>query len=338
MIQTLTPELATRFASLALAHVAREYPNKPDHVLNGPDDLRSPRKLHPIFFGSFDWHSSVHAYWLLATIYRRAPLLVDPHERIRALFDDRITPANVEGELAFLSQPSRETFERPYGWAWMLMLAAELARHDSDEGRRWSRTLRPLDEAFAERFRGFLPRATYPIRAGTHFNTAFALILALEYAETIHDLSFGDLLRDKAIEWYAEDADCQAWEPSLDDFLSPALVEAECMRRVLDPDAWTDWMRRFLPFLGVQDPETLFTPATVSDRTDGKIAHLDGLNLSRAWCWRSMAQHWPADDPRHDLALETAQAHLDASLPHVAGDYAGEHWLATFALLALLAC
>lgn len=338
MTQTLTPELATKFATLALAHVSREYPNKLDHVINGPDDLRSPRKLHPIFFGSFDWHSNVHGYWLLATIYRRMPHLTELRERIRDLFDARFTHENVEGELAYLRQPSRGGFERPYGWAWLLMLAAELARHESDEGRRWSRIMRPLDEEFTARFREFLPRATYPIRVGTHFNTAFALILGLEYAETIHDLSFADLLREKAMAWYFADADCQAWEPSLDDFLSSTLVEAECMRRVLEPDEWTDWMRRFLPFLGVQDPPTLFTPVEVSDRTDGKIAHLDGLNLSRAWCWRWMATHWPEDDPRHDLALDTAQAHLDASLPHIAGDYAGEHWLATFALLALLAC
>jgi hypothetical protein len=336
MTNLLTPPLATKFATLALAHVSREYPNKLDHVLNGPDDLRSPRRLHPIFFGSFDWHSNVHGYWLLATLYRRVPELAELRQEIRDLFDERLTPLNVQCELAYLEQPSRGTFERPYGWAWVLMLAAELARHDSDEGRRWSRVLRPLDEKFAACFREFLPRAIYPIRVGTHFNTAFALTLALEYADTIHDLSFADMLRDKANEWYWADADCQAWEPSLDDFLSSALMEAECMRRVLDSDAWTDWMRRFLPFLAVQDPPTLFQPVAVSDRTDGKIAHLDGLNLSRAWCWRSMATHWPEDDPRRALALETAQAHLDMSLPHVAGDYAGEHWLATFALLALL--
>ena len=333
----LTPELASKFASLALAHVSREYPNKLDHVLNGPDDIRSPRRLHPIFFGSFDWHSNVHGYWLLATIYRRAPELTDIRDQIRDLFDTRFTPSNVEGEVAYLCQPSRGTFERPYGWAWLLMLAAELARHDSDEGRRWSRTLRPLDEAFVALFRDFLPRATYPIRVGTHFNTAFALSLALEYADTIHDLTFGDLLREKAVAWYSADADCQAWEPSLDDFLSSALIEAECMRRALEPEEWSEWMPKFLPFINAQDPATLFTPVAVSDRTDGKIAHLDGLNLSRAWCWRSIASHWPADDPRRAGALEAADRHLAASLPHVAGDYAGEHWLATFALLALLA-
>ncbi len=334
---TLTPELASRFASLVLSHVTREYPNKLDHVMNGPDDLRSPRRLHPIFFGSFDWHSNVHGYWLLATVYRRFPELGDVREQIRALFDEQFTARNVEDELAYLGQPSRGTFERPYGWAWMLMLAAELARHDTDEGLRWSRTLRPLDEEFARRFTEFLPKAIYPIRVGTHFNTAFALALALEYADTIHDLVFGDALRAKAIEWYDEDADCQAWEPSLDDFLSSALIEAECMRRVFDVERWTEWMQRFLPFVAAKDPPTLFSPASVSDRTDGKIAHLDGLNLSRAWCWRSIAANWNESDVRHTIAHEAADRHLAASLPYVAGDYMGEHWLATFAALALLA-
>src|SRR5262245_14949620 len=334
---TLTPELASKFTMLALGHLLREYPNKLDHVLNGPMELRAPRRLHPLFFGSFDWHSNVHGYWLLATIYRRCPTLGDERERIRTLFDTQITPMNVDAECAYLEQPSRETFERPYGWAWLLMLAAELARHDSEEGRSWSRTLEPLDHAFVQRFSRFLPKATYPIRVGTHFNTAFALSLALEYADTVHDMSFGDLLRATATTWYSNDKDCQAWEPSLDDFLSSALIEAECMRRALEPAVWSEWMRAFLPFISVEDPQTLFSPVTVSDRTDGKIAHLDGLNLSRAWCWRSIASSWEDDDARRDVALKAADRHLAASLGQVAGDYAGEHWLATFALLALLA-
>jgi hypothetical protein len=334
---SLTPEIGAKFASLALGHLTREYPNKLDHVLNGPIDLRSPRRLHPLFFGSFDWHSNVHGYWLLATIYRRCPTLEVEREKIRNLFDAQITAVNVEAECAYLREPMRGTFERPYGWAWLLMLAAELARHDSDEGRRWSRTLAPLDEAFAQRFREFLPKATYPIRTGTHFNTAFALALALEYADTVNDLDFGDLLRAKAVEWYGNDKDCQAWEPSLDDFLSSALIEAECMRRALDAGAWSEWMLAFLPFIGAEDPATLFTPVVVSDRSDAKIAHLDGLNLSRAWCWRAIASNWEESDPRRAIGLEAAERHLAAALPHVAGDYVGEHWLATFGLLALLA-
>lgn len=334
---TLTADRAGRFASLVLSHVTREYPNKLDHVLSGPEDVRSPRDLHPLFFGSFDWHSNVHGYWLLATVYRRFPELEMLREQICRLFDTQLVDANVQEEVAYLQQPSRGTFERPYGWAWVLMLAGELARHEGDEGRRWARVLGPLADEFKRRFTEFLPKAIYPIRVGTHFNTAFALALALEYADATYDRFFGNLLRAKAIQWYSEDADCQAWEPSLDDFLSSALIEAECMRRVLDVGAWTEWMRRFLPFILAKDPPSLFAPVAVSDRTDGKIGHLDGLNLSRAWCWRSIASSWPETEPRRAIALAAAKAHLAASLPHVAGDYAGEHWLATFATLALLA-
>jgi hypothetical protein len=331
-------DLAERFARTALGHATLEYPNKLDHVLNGPEDVRSPRALHPLFFGSFDWHSNVHAYWLLATLLRRAPALPDDvRGEIRALFDAQLTAPNVAAEVAYLAQPSRGTFERPYGWAWLLMLAAELARHEGDEGRRWHATLAPLARAFVDRFHGFLPRATYPIRVGTHFNTAFAIALALEYAEQVGDDALAAALRAKAVAWYGDDADCQAWEPGGDDFLSPALMEAECMRRVLGAEAWRPWMQRFLPRLADGEPATLFTPAVVSDRSDGKIAHLDGLNLSRAWCWRGAARAWPARGEWRAMAHAAADAHLARSLPHVAGDYAGAHWLATFALLALLA-
>jgi hypothetical protein len=334
MTTTLTPATASHFAALALAHVEREYPNKLDHVMRGPEDVRGPRALHPVFYGSFDWHSCVHGYWLLARLHRAVPGLPES-ARIRDLLDRQLTPAHVAGEVAYLRQPHRDTFERPYGWAWLLMLAAELARHDADEGRRWSAALAPLAEAFAERFRAFLPKATYPIRVGTHFNTAFAVALALEYADGVGDAPLAALLRERAEAWYGRDADCQAWEPGGDDFLSSALIEAECMRRVLPPERFVPWLDRFLPRLAAGEPATLFAPAEVSDRTDGKIAHLDGVNLTRAWCWRSIARALPDGDPRRPRALGTAERHLAASLPHVAGDYVGEHWLATFALLAL---
>ena len=333
---SLDSATASRFAGLALAHVTREYPNKLDHVLNGPGDLAPPSALHPVFHGSFDWHSNVHGYWLLATLYRRAAGLAEA-PRIRALFDAQLTIERVHGELAYLRQPSRETFERPYGWAWLLMLAAELSRHESAEGRAWRDALLPLAREFADRLRGFLPRATYPIRVGTHFNTAFALSLALEFADAHDDGDLAASLRAKARAWYAADRDCQAWEPGGDDFLSPALVEAECMRRMLDRDEWSAWMDAFLPRIAAREPRTLFVPANVSDRSDGKIAHLDGLNLSRAWCWRSIAATWRTDDPRRAVAMRTADEHLATSLPHVADAYAGAHWLATYALLAILA-
>jgi hypothetical protein len=335
-MQTLDTAMADRFAGVALEHVRREYPNKLDHVMNGPADLKSPRALHPVFYGSFDWHSNVHGYWLLATLYRIEPRLRE-RQRIRRLLDEQLTAANVGVEVAYLAEPNRKTFERPYGWAWVLMLSAELARHASAEGNAWCTTLQPLADAFARRFLDFLPRAAFPVRVGTHFNTAFALALTIEYADTVGDAALGALARDSAITWYRNDEDCQAWEPSGDDFLSSALIEAECMRRALDVASFADWMSRFLPRIAQREPATLFAPVSVSDRTDGKIAHLDGLNLSRAWCWRNIASAWHDDDPRRAVALDAAERHLEASLEHVAGDYAGEHWLATYAFLALRA-
>lgn len=333
MSELLSEGMAAHFATIALGHVEREYPNKLDHVLNGPDDLRGPSELHPIFYGSFDWHSCVHGYWLLATVERRFPRAAIS-TRIRDLFDRQLTAEKVGAELAYLAQPMRAGFERPYGWAWLLMLAAEFHR-GGEHSLKWSQALAPLAAAFVERFRTFLPKATYPIRSGAHFNTGFALALAIEYADTVDDMPLAKALREKALEWYANDRDAQAWEPGGDDFLSPTLVEAECMRNVISLSDYAIWLDRFLPRLLVKQPATLFEPATVSDRTDGKIAHLDGLNLSRAWCWRSIAAAIPASDPRRQIALDAARMHLHASLPQVAGDYMGEHWLASFALLAV---
>jgi hypothetical protein len=332
---TLTPALGATFARVALSHVTKEYPNRLDHVLNKRADLKTPSQLHPVFFGSFDWHSCVHGYWLLATLLRLFPGMREA-ARIERLFDSQLTPAKVRAELRYLGQPLRATFERPYGWAWLLMLWAELSRHSSSKGERWSDALAPLAAAFTDRFLDFLPRATYPTRVGTHFNSAFAIALALEYAEVASNDTLRKALAKKAQDWYSGDSDCQAWEPGGDDFLSSALMEAECMHRVLKASDFSAWLDRFLPRLAVREPATLFAPAIVSDRGDGKIAHLDGLNLSRAWCWRSIAATWPASDARRAVALEAAETHFAASLPHVAGDYMGAHWLATFALLALL--
>ena len=333
-MSTLTADIASTYAALAIGHVHREYPNKLDHVMNSAADVRTPRELHPIFHGSFDWHSCVHAYWLLARVVRRFPELPEA-AHIHDLFDRQLTGQKIAAEVEYLAQDNRGTFERPYGWGWLLMLAGELSRFESAEGMRWSATLQPLANAFVERFRSFLPKATYPTRAGTHFNTAFACVLAFDYADAVGDTELTLQLRKKAQSWYGTDRDCQAWEPSGDDFLSSALIEAECMRRALEPAEFNRWFRFFLPRMAQLEPQTLFTPASVSDRRDGKIAHLDGLNLSRAWCWRSLAGTFDSQDPRRASALVAADNHLKASLPHVSGDYMGEHWLATFALLAM---
>ena len=323
----LTVEQAERLAAAALGHVTREYPNKLEHVLTGPEDLLAPRALHPVFFGSYDWHSCVHAHWMLARLARAYPAMVAA-ERVRDHFATTFTPHNVAVELAYLSRPSSDTFERPYGWAWLLMLAAELRTGRED-------VLTPLAEAFAQRFLKFLPKATYPVRSGVHSNSAFALALALDYARICHDGALAGAVTGKAREWFGDDADCQAWEPGGEDFLSPALIEAECMRRVLPAAEFADWFAGFLPRLAQREPRALFQPVSVSDRSDGRIAHLDGLNLSRAWCWNGLATTLPATDPRARLMREVAAQHLEASIGHIAEDYMGEHWLATFALLAL---
>ena len=333
MVETLTQERAASMARIALGHVTREYPHKLDHVLASDIDAQGPRALHPIFFGSFDWHSCVHGYWTLAVLWRRFPGM-GPAAEIEALFARSLTPEKVAVERDYLARPTSRGFERPYGWAWLLKLQAELlALPDQTFGR----ALAPLAQAFAERFKTYLPMADYPVRNGSHGSTAFGLDLALDYAQAAGDSVLADLCGDKARAWYGEDRACQAWEPSGDDFLSPALIEATLMSRVLPRPDFRTWFDAFLPQAAQGLPATLFTPARVSDRSDGKIAHLDGLNLSRAWCWCRLAAGLPIDHPIAVIARASANLHLEASLPHLAGDYMGEHWLASFALLALTA-
>lgn len=328
----LNAELAERFAGIALGHVRREYPNHLAHGFEGLDDAGTPSSLHPIFYGSFDWHSCVHGYWMLARLLRRFPDLPSAPD-IRTLFDEMLVADKVAGECAYFARPLARGYERPYGWGWLLKFAAELEGHETD---RWASALAPLTEVMVERFRAFLPIAVYPVRVGTHFNTAFALRLAADYADAVKDQALMALFRETALHWYGADEACPAWgEPSGDDFLSSALIEAECMRRLMPPADFAPWFDRFLPAISRAEPATLFRPATVSDRSDGKIAHLDGLSLSRAWCWRSLAATLDAADPRQAIMEDAADRHLAAALPHVAGDYMGEHWLASFAVLAL---
>jgi len=334
MNDTLTAPLASRFASLALAHLTREYPNKLTHSLAGPEDVRSPRALHPVFYGSYDWHSCVHGYWLISRLLARFPDLPEA-PRIVAVIDAHFTEEKMAGELAYLDLPHNRGFERPYGWGWLLALAAQLDSMHTPDAARWARALAPLTQTFVARFEEFLPKSTYPLRVGTHFNTAFALTLALDFARQTGHAALAGLIEATAVRWHLDDAGCQAWEPSGDEFLSPALMEAVLMSRVLPAAEFEPWFGRFLPDLAARRPATLFTPATVTDRSDGKIAHLDGLNLSRAWCQRTLARALPDGDARAAVLREAAQTHLSSALSHVAGDYMGEHWLASFATLAL---
>ncbi|RED15759.1 DUF2891 domain-containing protein [Parasphingopyxis lamellibrachiae] len=326
----LTADLAVKFAGIALGHVTQQYPHKLDHVLNGPEDAQTPKALHPIFYGSFDWHSCVHGYWMLLTLRR-----LHPEESFAAdvekLADTMLTEDKVAVELAYLEREYSGGFERPYGWAWLLALHREAALHTD---RDWVANLEPLAREFGERLKLFLPKQGYPIRTGTHYNTAFALVLAHGWAEE-NDPDLLGLIHERAGFYYGMDRDCQAWEPGGDEFLSSAMIEALCMRTVLGKADFGEWFAAFLPRLDIGQPTSLFTPAAPSDRSDGKIAHLDGCNLSRAWCWRSIADALPAEGAAQ--AHELAERHLAVSLPHVEGDYMGEHWLASFAVLALMA-
>ena len=324
----LDGRLAAQMAQIALGHVTKEYPHKLDHVLVSDADALPPRVLHPIFFGSFDWHSCVHGWWTLLTL-RRLFRHMAQAAAIGELADSSFTTDKVGAELAYLERPSSRGFERPYGWAWLLYLHLEAARHE----QAWAANLEPLARAFADRLRAYLEVLTYPIRVGTHFNTAFALTLSLEWTEQF-DPPLAHRIRDRARHWYGRDRDCQAWEPGGAEFLSSALTEALCMARA-EPPLFPQWFADFLPRVTMHEPASLFSPAIVSDRSDGKIAHLDGTNLSRAWCWRSIAPLLPAAE--RAIAESAAADHLAAALPHISGDYMGEHWLASFALLALLA-
>jgi len=254
---------------------------------------------------------------------------------IGRIIDQHFTVNNVAGELNYLKGAAHRSFERPYGMTWLLMLAAELARHTSVEGRRWFEVLSPLAIECAARLRAYIEGAGYPVRAGIHNNSAFALALGLEYAGACSDEPLAEVLRQKGRSWFGNDANCPAWEPDGEDFLSPALTEALCMSRTLASTEFSPWLERFLPRLAEREPESLFLPAKISDRTDPKFVHLDGLNLSRAWCWKSLGNLLAINDPRREIALEAANSHLAASLPHIADDYAGAHWLPTFAALAL---
>ena len=326
----LDQRIASQFARIALGHVRKEYPHKLDHVLLGDEDVLPPRVLHPIFYGSFDWHSCVHGWWTLLTLRRLFPANAEALA-IAELADQSFTSGKVAAELAYLERPMSAGFERPYGWGWLLYLHLEASRHAD---RLWAVELEPLARAFAERLHLYLAKLTYPIRVGTHFNTAFALVLALEWAERF-DPMLAKGIRAWSVEKFSGDRDCQAWEPGGDEFLSPALIEALYMARVLPAKQFASWFGGFLPRVSDLQPTTLFTPAFVSDRSDGKIAHLDGLNLSRAWCWRSIAPLLPEREQR--IAAAAADDHLASAIPHIAGDYMGEHWLASFALLAMLA-
>jgi len=328
----LTQHQADAFARMPLTYLRQEYPNHIMHLLNDEGDVLSPRAMHPIFYGCFDWHSAVHGYWLLLRCVRLYPEL-PCRDDIVALFDEHITEENVAQELAYFNAPFRASFERPYGYGWLLALAHELKLSLLPQAQRWHQVLEPLTQDIRNRLMDYLSKLTYPIRVGTHYNTAFALALGLDYARALTDRPLEQAILDAATRFYQADTDYPAhYEPGGDEYISGALTEALLMSKVADN--FPTWFDSFLP--DVKSVSALMNPAEVSDRTDPKIAHLDGLNLSRAWCMKYIAKALPENHPAQEPLREAVDRHLAASVPHVVGShYSGGHWLASFALLAL---
>lgn len=316
-----------RFAKLALACAQKEYPNKIAHVLNSDADVAPPRELTPSFYGCFDWHSSVHGHWLLARLarlYPEASFAPTAREVLRA----NLTKENIARETAYINGEGRASFERPYGLAWLLQLAAELREWDDPLARQLSSNMEPLEKAAVGRLTTWLPKLSYPVRSGEHSQSAFGLGLMLDYARVAHDAEFEKLVGSKISSFYGRDRNCPlSYEPSGEDFLSPCIAEADAVRRVMTPDEFPKWFSTFLPDVG------MLKPAVVTDPTDGKLAHLDGLNLSRAWMLEGIASALPAKSAMRATVERTAKAHKDSGLAAVTGEhYEGGHWLGTFAV------
>lgn len=334
--ETLTKERASAFAKLALKGAKREFPNKPAHVQLNDTDAKTPKALHPAFYGCYDWHSAVHGHWMLVRVLRAHPDLPEAKD-IRAVLRAHLTADNIKTEVAYFNRPEAKPFERPYGWSWLLKLAEELHTWDDADAKTWSANLKPLAVLIANRYVEFFPKQTYPIRAGVHSNTAFGLTFAHDYAKAVGNTKLRERIEERARAYYGKDTDAPArWEPDGADFLSPSLCEADLMRRVLPPGEFQKWFHKYLPGAAKGEPANLFAPATVTDRTDPQLVHLDGLNLSRAWCLRGILLSLPKDDPARKALAASAAKHAEAGLKHVAsGDYAGEHWLASFAVWML---
>jgi hypothetical protein len=335
---SLDPAAAARFAGLTLSCLHREYPNKIAHVMDSDADARPPHLLTPAFYGCFDWHSDVHGHWLLVRLIRLYPNAPFAQEA-RSELARSLTPTNIAGEVAYLERDGRASFERPYGLAWLLQLSSELRQWNDPQARQWSQTLRPLESEAAARLKRWLPKLQYPIRIGEHDQTAFSFGLMWDWAAVSGDAEMSNLLTTAARRFYEADRNCPIqYEPSGQDFLSPCLAEADFMRRVLSAKSFTTWLTDFLPRIPEKaappgDNASWLQPAVVSDRADPKLAHIDGLNLSRAWMLEGIAHGLASDDKRVPALMAAARRHRDAALPAVTGEhYEGGHWLGTFAV------
>lgn len=317
---------AARFARLALDCVHKEYPNKIAHSLNSDADVKPPRELTPSFYGCYDWHSSVHGHWLLVRLARLFPKAAFAGDARRALAKS-LTPANIAQEVKYVNADGRTSFERPYGLAWLLQLAAELKEWEDPQAREWSATLRPLEQAVTARVAAWLPKLQHPIRTGEHNNTAFSLGLMLDYTRLAGNGEFGKLLESRTRDFYSKDRTCPlAYEPSGEDFLSPCLAEADAVRRILPAAEFAQWLTAFLPRIDLE-------PTRVTDVTDGKLYHLAGLNLSRAWMLEGIVSQLPAADARRQPWTALAERLKQAGLESIKSEhYEGGHWLGSFAV------
>lgn len=332
---TLTVQGASHLASLPLKCLQQEYPNKTGHTSTSNEDhLRTPSRQHPAFYGCYDWHSSVHGHWMLVSLLKQFSNLPD-EQKIRASLSKNLTVANIKEETSYFNAVLSKSFERTYGWAWVLKLQQELITWNDADAVKWRTALQPLCDTVVKLWMNYLPKQTYPNRTGVHPNTAFGLVFALEYARTSGNKAFESAIVTAAKRLYLKDRNAPSvWEPDGSDFLSPSLEEADLMRNVLDKATFLDWFNKWIPLSSLQHLTEL---PVVSDRNDLQIVHLDGLCFSRSWCMKGIAKQLPATDKRRKLLIRSAIQHLNASLPHIAsGSYGGEHWLASFAVYALL--
>lgn len=327
---TLTLAAANNLAKLPLKCIQQEYPNKLGQVLGSGEDLKAPKELHPAFYGCFDWHSAVHSHWSLVKLLKEFPQL-EQTATIRTLLATNMSSENIQAEISYFNTRHNSTFERTYGWAWLLKLAEELHTWDDPLAKELSQNLQPLTELIVSKYLNFLPKLNYPIRVGEHTNTAFGLAFAWDYANTLNHAELKSLIEQRAKDFYANDTNCPlSWEPSGFDFLSPCLEEAELMARILSKQEFNQWFNNFLPQLN--DANATIATGKVSDRTDGKLVHLDGVNFSRAWALLTIAQKTEAHPHLQQIAYE----HINYSLPHLVQDsYEGGHWLGSFAIYAL---
>ncbi|UYW01711.1 DUF2891 domain-containing protein [Flavobacterium agricola] len=328
----LGEEQAQKIMALPMHCLLVEYPNKLGQVLNEASELKSPKALRPVFYGCFDWHSSVHGYWSIITLLKQFPEM-DADSKIAAVLNQQITPENVQVEIDFFNQPHNKSFERTYGWAWFLKLQQALQTWDNPQAQQWHKTLQPLEEIIVTRYTDYLQKLVYPIRTGTHDNSAFSLALLHEYATTTNNEILLQTIKDFALKQYGNDVNCPiAYEPSGHDFLSPCLQEAWLMSKILDTDAYRTWLKQFMSSLF--NSEFDLQVAQVADRTDGHLVHLDGLNFSRATCLFEIANKLPELQHLKPLGAK----HFNAAFPNISDDdYMGSHWLGTFALQALQA-